>query len=111
MQRISIAIAVSFQPDVLLLDEPSSALDDQSVQLVESTLRQLNCLWITHSPEQAKRIGTGGHLIVRGGDQNQPALNGVAVDSPRDTDSTRNDSQSSRRMNGHRSENGRISNQ
>ncbi|KAF9570950.1 hypothetical protein EC968_001140 [Mortierella alpina] len=71
MQRISIAIACSFRPEVLLLDEPTSALDESSCDQVEQTLGQLNCIWVTHNPQQAKRISTAGQLEMRAGDNSQ----------------------------------------
>ncbi|KAF9438759.1 hypothetical protein BGZ76_005065 [Entomortierella beljakovae] len=68
VQRISLAIGCSFRPEILLLDEPTSALDEESCEKVEKTLRNLNCLWITHSPQQAHRVSTAGTLVLRGGD-------------------------------------------
>ncbi|KAG0019639.1 hypothetical protein BGZ81_009643 [Podila clonocystis] len=68
MQRISLAIGCSMQPDILLLDEPTSALDEESCAKVEKTLRQVNCIWVTHNPQQAKRIATAGQLNMQGGD-------------------------------------------
>ncbi|KAJ1966944.1 hypothetical protein IWQ62_002150 [Dispira parvispora] len=57
-QRAALAIAIATRPDVLLLDEPTSALDPQSTRLVEDTLRDYTCLWITHDPQQAERVAT-----------------------------------------------------
>ncbi|KAF9087327.1 hypothetical protein BGX23_008208 [Mortierella sp. AD031] len=79
MQRISLAIGCSFRPEILLLDEPTSALDEASCEKVEKTLGQLNCLWVTHNPQQAHRINTAGELVMRGGDNREPPLE-VSVD-------------------------------
>ncbi|KAI8854106.1 P-loop containing nucleoside triphosphate hydrolase protein [Chytridium lagenaria] len=64
IQRIALAIAVSKEPDVLLLDEPTSALDPATALLVEQTLCLMNCIWITHSPEQERRIATCPPLVM-----------------------------------------------
>ncbi|KAJ1918963.1 hypothetical protein IWQ60_007367 [Tieghemiomyces parasiticus] len=56
-QRAALAIAVACKPDVLLLDEPTSALDPTSAREVERTLRDYTCLWVTHDPNQAHRVG------------------------------------------------------
>lgn len=55
-QRSLLAILLSRRPGVLLLDEPTAALDVDSVQIVEAQLRDQTCVWVTHSPEQAKRV-------------------------------------------------------
>ncbi|KAG0206724.1 hypothetical protein BGX28_001869 [Mortierella sp. GBA30] len=72
MQRISLAIGCSFRPEILLLDEPTSALDEVSCEQVEKTLGQINCIWVTHNPQQAKRIKSAGELIMQGGDNSRP---------------------------------------
>lgn len=71
-QRVSIARALGNQPEILLLDEPTSSLDAVSAQRIEKLLlglqkeRDLTILWVTHEKEQAQRIG-GRRLILREG--------------------------------------------
>ena len=47
-------------PDILLLDEPASALDPVSTAKIETTLRELKkrytIIIVTHSMEQASRL-------------------------------------------------------
>ncbi|WP_312453192.1 ATP-binding cassette domain-containing protein [Comamonas sp.] len=61
-QRLALLRGLLRQPQVLLLDEPTAALDDTSVAAVEQLLQRcqqqgLSLLWVTHSQAQAARIG------------------------------------------------------
>jgi phosphate transport system ATP-binding protein len=71
-QRLCLARALTLQPDVLLLDEPCSALDPLSTGMIEELLLRLReqyCLVVvTHNLAQARRIADRAALFwVRDG--------------------------------------------
>ncbi|NJL65229.1 MAG: phosphate ABC transporter ATP-binding protein [Methylacidiphilales bacterium] len=59
-QRLCIARAVAVQPDVILMDEPCSALDPISTLRVEELIHQLKeqytIIIVTHNMQQASRV-------------------------------------------------------
>ena len=59
-QRLCLARAIALKPDVLLMDEPCSALDPLSSEVVEDLIANLRgkytVLVVTHNLAQAKRI-------------------------------------------------------
>ena len=78
-QRLCIARAIAIQPEVLLMDEPCSALDPISTLAIEDLIQELKenytVVIVTHNMQQASRVsdktgffnieGTGkpGHLV------------------------------------------------
>lgn len=61
-QRIALARSLMFKPDILLLDEVTSSLDESNTSVLENIISELNresvtVLWITHNPLQADRLG------------------------------------------------------
>jgi phosphate transport system ATP-binding protein len=59
-QRLCIARAIAVQPDVLLMDEPCSALDPISTlaieDLIEELKREYTIVVVTHNMQQAARV-------------------------------------------------------
>ena len=69
--RLALVRALMMRPKVLLLDEPTAALDPASIDAVESVMScriraGLAVLWVTHDVAQAGRVA-GRRLFVEGG--------------------------------------------
>ncbi len=73
-QRLVIARTLAVEPEVILMDEPASALDPVSTQKIEDTMDQLKQSYtvviVTHNMQQAARISdyTGFFYIENMGD-------------------------------------------
>ena len=76
-QRLCIARAIAVDPDVLLMDEPASALDPIATSKIEDLIEELaeeyTVIIVTHNMQQAARISdktavflTGGKLVEYG---------------------------------------------
>eukprot|EP00808_Paulinella_micropora_P008888 g77609.t1 len=55
-QRALLAVVLALRPAVLLLDEPTAALDHANADNVEALLRATTAVWISHDPQQAARM-------------------------------------------------------
>ena len=60
-QRIALIRSLLFLPEILLLDEITSALDHENTLIVERVLQNINAqgvslVWVTHSLEQSQRV-------------------------------------------------------
>jgi phosphate transport system ATP-binding protein len=80
-QRLCIARSLAVDPDVLLMDEPCSALDPTSTRRIEETIAELapdvTIVIVTHNMQQAARVsqqcafflaaqGTPGQIVEAG---------------------------------------------
>ncbi len=72
-QRICIARALAVNPQVILMDEPASALDPISTQAIEDLIVELSSevtiLIVTHNMQQATRISDYAAFMLSGQDR------------------------------------------
>ena len=68
-QRLCIARALATRPEVMLMDEPASALDPISTQQIEDTISELKdsvtIVIVTHNMQQAARISDQTAFMLR----------------------------------------------
>jgi phosphate transport system ATP-binding protein len=96
-QRLCIARALAVQPNVLLMDEPCSALDPTSTRRIEDTIAELRdevtVIIVTHNMQQAQRVSdrcafflAAEHEPGRVVEQGPTAMIFSAPDDPRTLD-------------------------
>jgi len=71
-QRLCIARALAVSPQVLLMDEPCSALDPKASDRIEHTARELaeelTVIIVTHNLQQAGRVSDNVAVLLAGGE-------------------------------------------
>ncbi|MDP2904776.1 MAG: phosphate ABC transporter ATP-binding protein PstB [Candidatus Omnitrophota bacterium] len=69
-QRLCIARLIAIKPEVLLMDEPCSALDPQATQRIEELMRELKhnytIIIVTHNMQQAARVSDDTGFMLLG---------------------------------------------
>ncbi len=90
LQRVVIAIALSNSPKLLLLDEPTTALDENSknkiLQLLKELQNRLNflTLYVTHDINSIKEI-CDDIIIIKEGTIIETGLTKAVLENPKDT--------------------------
>jgi phosphate transport system ATP-binding protein len=72
-QRLCIARALAVEPDVILMDEPCSALDPTATLKIEELMRELaqayTIVIVTHNMQQAARVSDFTAMMMLGDDR------------------------------------------
>ncbi|MFA5221658.1 MAG: ATP-binding cassette domain-containing protein [Methanoregula sp.] len=71
-QRVALARAFAIRPSLLMLDEPFTALDVESIESIKELLRstiadmRIPCILVTHRPGDARDISSHAMLLSEG---------------------------------------------
>jgi phosphate transport system ATP-binding protein len=87
-QRLCIARALAVRPEVLLMDEPCSALDPKATDRIEQTTRELagelTVVIVTHNLQQAARVSDHVAVLLAGGELAEFGPTQTVFESPAD---------------------------
>ena len=69
-QRVCLARALVFEPDVILLDEPTANLDEENVKKIEDALKVVSAraklIMVSHDMEQVRRLCSNLNILRHG---------------------------------------------
>ncbi|MFW6003586.1 MAG: phosphate ABC transporter ATP-binding protein [Halanaeroarchaeum sp.] len=87
-QRVSFARAIAYDPDLLLLDEPTSDLDPRNTAIIERAMKTasakgMGVVVATHDMHQAERVADRVAVLL-GGDFTEVGPTGQVFDQPSD---------------------------